>query len=123
VIEAARSADARLAVVGGAGSLEVAPGVQLVDTPEFPAEYKAEALAGRDFLGVLRSTQDLDWTYLSPSAILMPGERTGAFRLGKDQLLTAPDGRSWITVEDYVIALTDELERPQHRRERFTAGY
>ncbi len=123
VIAAAKQAGARLLVVGGAGSLEVAPGLALVDTPEFPAEYKPEALAGREFLEVLRADQDLDWTYLSPSAFLAPGLKTGTFRLGKDQLLTGADGKSWISAEDFVIALADELESPRHRRQRFTVGY
>lgn len=114
---------ARLLVVGGAGSLEVAPGVQLVDTPQFPAEYKAEATAGRDTLSVLRRERELDWTFLSPSAIFVPGERTGKFRLGTDRLLVDENGESKITFEDYAIALADELMTPQHSRHRFTVGY
>jgi len=113
----------RVIEVGGAGTLEVAPGVQLVDTPAFPAEYKAEALAGREFLNTLRSQHGLEWAYLSPSAILAPGPRTGRFRLGTDQLLTWADGQSWISAEDFASALVDELEAPKHRRERFTVGY
>ena len=113
----------RLLVVGGAGSLEVAPGVQLMDTPDFPAAYKPEALAGRDFLHVLRDERELHWTFLSPSAIFGPGERTGTFRLGTDQLLVGADGESRISMEDFAIALVDELERPRHPRQRFTVGY
>jgi len=113
----------RLLVVGGAGSLEVAPGVALVDTPEFPAVYKAEASAGRDFLRTLQKEKDLDWTFLSPSAFFEPGTRTGKFRLGGDQLLADAQGKSWISMEDYVIALADELESPRHSRRRFTVGY
>src|SRR5450830_670722 len=113
----------RLLVVGGAGSLEVAPGAALVDTPQFPAEYKPEALAGRTFLESLRNEATLDWTFLSPSALFIPGERTGKFRLGKDQLLTAADGKSWISMEDYAIAMLDETEKPAHIRQRFTVGY
>jgi putative NADH-flavin reductase len=113
----------RLFVVGGAGSLEVAPGVQLVDTPDFPAEYKPEALAGRDFLNVLRDERELDWTFISPSALFVPGERTGKFRLGTDQLLVGANGESKISFEDYAIALVDELEKPRHSRRRFTVGY
>jgi putative NADH-flavin reductase len=129
VIAATKEAGARrLAVVGGAGSLEAAPGVALVDTPDFPAAYKAEASAGRDFLGKLRqetSSQQssLDWTFLSPSAFFHPGERSGKFRLGGDQLLVAADGRSSISYEDYAVALLDELETPKHPRRRFTVGY
>ena len=113
----------RLLVVGGAGSLEVAPGVALVDTPNFPAAYKAEATAGRDFLVALRRETALDWSFLSPSAFFHAGERTGKFRLGTDQLLTASDGKSSISYEDYAIALLDEIEAPKHPRGRFTVGY
>lgn len=113
----------RLLVVGGAGSLEVAPGVALVDTPEFPSAYKDEASAGRDFLNVLRGETALDWTFLSPSALFEPGQRTGRFRIGTDSLLVDADGNSAISMEDYAIALVDELEKPQHSRQRFTVGY
>ncbi|MBB5389955.1 MULTISPECIES: NAD(P)-dependent oxidoreductase [unclassified Herbaspirillum] len=113
----------RIAVVGGAGSLEIAPGKALIDTPEFPAEYKPEASAGRDFLNDLRKEQDIAWTFLSPSALFVPGERTGKFRLGQDQLLVAADGKSSISYEDFAIALLDELEQPKHVRARFTVGY
>ncbi|MDB5583659.1 MAG: putative NAD-dependent epimerase/dehydratase protein [Bradyrhizobium sp.] len=112
----------RYVVVGGAGSLEVAPGVQLIDSPEFPAEYKPEAAAGGVYLDKLRGEQDLDWTFLSPSAYFHPGERTGKFRLGGDQLL-ATDAGSSITFEDFAIALVDELETPKHVKARFTVGY
>ena len=113
----------RLLVVGGAGSLEIAPGKALVDTPEFPAAYKAEALAGRAFLDTLRAEKELDWTFLSPSALFEPGPRTGAYRLGGDQLLADANGKSWISMEDYAIAMADEIERPVHPRRRFTVGY
>ena len=112
----------RYLVVGGAGSLEVAPGLMVVDTPDFPTEYKAEATAGGVFLDALRGTDDLDWTFLSPSAMFVPGERTGTFRLGTDQLLVNGEGSS-ISFEDYAIALVDELEKPAHVRQRFTVGY
>ena len=110
-------------MVGGAGSLEVAPGQRLVDQPFFHAEWKPEALGGAAFLEALRAEPDLDWTFLSPSALFVPGERTGVFRLGDDQLLTAADGKSSISFEDYAVALVDELETPQRRRRRFTVGY
>jgi len=84
----------RLLVVGGAGSLEVSPGLTLVSTPDFPAEYKPETLAGVEFLNVLHGEKELDWTFLSPSYFFAPGERTGKFRLGKDELLVAADGQS-----------------------------
>ncbi|MFD1704308.1 NAD(P)-dependent oxidoreductase [Methylopila henanensis] len=112
----------RYLVVGGAGSLEVAPGVRLIDTPEFPEEYKAEAAAGAAYLDLLRRESDLDWTFLSPSALFVPGERTGVFRIGGDALLTNADGSS-ISYEDFAIAFVDELERPAHSRRRFTVGY
>jgi uncharacterized protein len=98
----------RLLVVGGAGSLEVTPGLTLVNTPDFPAEYKPETLAGVEFLNVLRGEKELDWTFLSPSYLFAPGERTGKFRLGKDELLVAADGQSHISTEDFAIALVDE---------------
>ncbi len=112
----------RYFVVGGAGSLEVAPGVKLIDTPQFPAAYKAEAAKGGEFLDLLRKEPALDWTFLSPSAMFVAGERTGKFRLGKDQLLTNDKGSS-ISFEDYAIAAVDELEKPAHTRQRFTVGY
>jgi uncharacterized protein len=113
----------RYFVVGGAGSLEVAPGHRLIDTPHFPAEYKAEATKGAEFLDLLRGEKDIDWTYISPSALFIPGERTGKFRLGGDQLLADDKGNSSISYEDYAIALVDELEKPAHSRRRFTVGY
>ncbi len=113
----------RYLVVGGAGSLEVAPGKQLFDTPEFPAIYLAEAKKGGTFLDLLKSESKLDWTFLSPSALIQPGMRTGTFRLGKDQLLVDAQGKSAISAEDYAVALVDELEKPAHSRQRFTVGY
>jgi putative NADH-flavin reductase len=113
----------RYLVVGGAGSLEVAPGVRLVTTPGFPVAYKAEAEKGAAFLDLLRAEKELNWTFLSPSALFSAGERTGRFRLGTDQLLTAADGKSWISFEDFAVALADEIERPAHIRSRFTVGY
>jgi hypothetical protein len=113
----------RYLVVGGAGSLEVAPGVRLVTTAGFPAQYKAEAEKGALFLDLLSKEKELNWTFLSPSALFTAGERTGKFRLGTDQLLTAADGTSWISFEDFAVALADEIERPAHIRKRFTVGY
>jgi len=113
----------RYLVVGGAGSLEVAPGVRLVTTPGFPAQYKAEAEKGAAFLDRLGQERELNWTFLSPSALFVEGERTGKFRLGTDQLLTAADGKSSISFADYAVALADEIERPGHVRKRFTVGY
>lgn len=112
----------RYLVVGGAGSLEVAPGVRLIDTPQFPKEYFAEASAGCTFLDLLRSEKELDWTFISPSLMFDFGERTGKFRLGKDQLLSNEQGSS-ISFEDFAVGLVDELEKPAHSRQRFTLGY
>ena len=113
----------RYLVVGGACSLEVAPGVRLVTTPGFPAAYKAEAEKGAAFLDRLRQEKELDWTFLSPSAMIDFGSRTGKFRLGTDQLLVDAEGKSFISFEDFAVAMADEIERPAHRRARFTVGY
>src|SRR6059058_5174301 len=113
----------RLVVVGGAASLEVAPGVRLLDTPEFPAEWKAEAGALADALDVYRTVDDLDWTFVSPAAYIHPGERTGRYRLGGDQLLVDENGKSEISAEDYAIALADLVEQGSHARERVGVGW
>ncbi len=113
----------RVLIVGGAGSLEVAPGVLLIDTPEFPDVWKPFARPGVDFLAALRGEKELEWTFISPSAFFEPGTRTGVFRVGGDQLLVGADGRSSISVEDYAVALVDELEKPAHVRARMTVGY
>lgn len=123
IITAAKQAGVRLLVVGGAGSLETAPGVQLLDTPGFPPQWKATAEGARQVLNLLRDEPGLDWTLLSPSAMLEPGLRTGKFRLGTDQLLIDNAGESRISLEDYAVAMIDELEQPVHRRRRFTVGY
>ena len=113
----------RVLFVGGAGSLEVRPGVQALDLPGFPAEYKQGALATREALHLLQQETGLEWSFLSPSADLAPGQRTGQFRLGKDQMLKDENGQSRISVEDYAVAMIDEVERPAHIRQRFTVGY
>jgi putative NADH-flavin reductase len=118
-----RSGVPRLLVVGGAASLEVKPGVALIDTPEFPNAFKPEAGAARDFLKVLKQEPAVSWTFVSPSALIAPGERTGKFRVGKDSLLVAADGKSSISMEDYAIGFLDEIDRPVHVRQRFTLGY
>jgi putative NADH-flavin reductase len=112
----------RLLMVGGAGSLEVAPGVQLVDSGYLPVEWKPIAVAHRDALEILKAS-DLDWTSLCPAAYFEPGPRTGVFRLGKDNLVTNEKGESRISMEDYAIALVDELEKHAHSRQRFSVGY
>ncbi|KTC32109.1 3-beta hydroxysteroid dehydrogenase [Pseudomonas sp. ABAC61] len=113
----------RLLVVGGAGSLLLPGGGKVIDSPGFPEEYRAEASAGGVYLETLRKEQDLDWTFLSPSAEFVEGERTGKFRLGQDDLLVSGEGRSWISFADFAIALLDEVETPAHVRQRFTVGY
>ena len=125
MLEGARRAGvSRLVVVGGAGSLEVAPGVRLVDSPGFPEAYKAESLSGAEALAVYRSsTGDLDWTYISPAAELGPGTRTGHYRRGDDTLLVDAAGKSFISYEDYAKALIDEIESPTHPRARMTVAY
>ncbi len=124
LIDGARTAGVRrVLVVGGAGSLEVAPGVRLVDTPDFPEEWKPEALQHADALEVYRAIDDLDWTFVSPAAFIHPGERTGHYRLGGDQLLTDEDGNSEISAEDYAIAIADLIERDDHNRQRVTVAW
>src|SRR5262245_6349787 len=114
----------RLVIVGGASSLEVAPGVRLFDTPEFQDEWKAEAASGIESLDVYRAADTpVEWTYVSPGALLAPGERTGRYRTGGEQLLVADDGSSGISMEDFAIALLDEVETPKHPNQRFTAAY
>ncbi|MFJ5435635.1 NAD(P)-dependent oxidoreductase [Pectobacterium sp. CHL-2024] len=112
----------RYLVVGGAGSLEIAPGQRLIDQPDFPDAYRPEASRGAAFLDLLKQEKDLDWSFLSPSAEFVPGQRTGTFRLGKDTLLSNAQGSS-ISFEDYAVALVDEIENPAHSRQRFTVGY
>lgn len=113
----------RLLVTGGAASLEVAPGVRLIDLPDFPAEWREFAMGGIAFLDALRSVEDIDWTFFSPAAQIEPGERTGHFRLGTDTLVTDDAGVSRISFADYAIAMVDELEAHRHPRARFTAAY
>jgi len=117
-----KSGISRLLVVGGAGGLEVAPGVSLIASGHLPPAWLPIANSHVKALKVLEAS-DIDWTYLAPSAFFEPGERTGKFRLGTNQLLSNEKGESRISMEDYAIALVDELERPAHRKQRFTVGY
>jgi uncharacterized protein len=117
-----RAGAPRIIMVGGAGSLEVAPGLQIVDAPTFPEAYKAVALAHRDAFYILREC-DLNWTYFSPAMMIQPGERTGKFRLGKDALVSDDKGNSSISAEDYAVAVVDEVEQGRHTKQRFTIGY
>jgi uncharacterized protein len=111
----------RLVVVGGAGSLEIAPGVLLVT--KIPEQYRAEVLGQKDALDYYRTVKDVKWTYFSPAGSIAPGKRTGKFRLGGDQLVADKDGNSKISIEDYAVALLDEAEQPKHTGKRFTIGY
>jgi uncharacterized protein len=114
----------RLVIVGGAGSLEAAPGVRLVDTPDFHQAWKPTALAHARCLDeVYRPAGDLDWTYVSPAAVIAPGERTGHYRKGGDQLLTDEAGDSRISIPDYAIAIADVVESGGDIRRRITAAY
>jgi uncharacterized protein len=114
----------RLMVVGGAGSLEVAPGKRLVDSADFPLDWKSTALAhARTLDEVYRGIHDLDWTYVSPAGVIGPGERTGEFRVGGDQLLIDDSGQSRISIPDYAIAFADELEDGEAFRRRITVAY
>ncbi|MEO3885387.1 hypothetical protein [Nonomuraea sp. B5E05] len=98
-------------------------GLTVVDTPDFPPSWRPIALACEAQLAACRAAPRADWTYLSPPALLEPGERTGRYRLGADELLVGADGRSVISMEDLAVALLDEAERPRHRRCRFTVAY
>jgi putative NADH-flavin reductase len=114
----------RLVWVGGGGSLLVAPGVRVIDTPQFPAEWKAEASAQVQALELFRANASgVEWSFLSPPAVIEPGQRTGRYRTGLDHLVTDEKGVSRISVEDYAVALLDELERPAHVCRRFTVAY
>jgi len=113
----------RLLVTGGAASLEVAPGVKLFDTPEFPEEWKPFAIGGIAFLEALRRENEIDWTFLSPPALIEEGPRLGGYRTGTDQLVVDDKGVSRISYADYAIAMVDELENPKHIKRRFTVAY
>lgn len=116
----------RYIVIGGAGSLEVAPGVQAVDTPDFPAAIYPGASAARDYQRILKAETELDWTFFSPAFEMHQGTsglRTGHYRTGLDQPVFNEEGRSVLSVEDLALAIIDELESPKHIKERFTAAY
>jgi putative NADH-flavin reductase len=123
IIAAAKETGRRLLMVGGAASLEVAPGKLLIDEPDFPPAWKDSAAGARDALHLLRAETALDWTMFSPAAMISPGPRTGKYRLGTDQLIVGENGKSEISTRDYAKAMIDELEKPAHRRSRFTIGY
>lgn len=113
----------RLLYVGGAASLETAPGQYVIDSPHFPEEWKPIAKGTFEAFNIIKQEQDLDWTVLSPAAMIQPGERTGKFRLGKDNLVVNDRGESTISSADYAVALIDELEQPKHIKQRFTLAY
>jgi putative NADH-flavin reductase len=113
----------RLIIVGGAGSLRSPAGGLVIDSPNFPAAAKDEAKAGVALLEHLRSESSIDWTFISPAASFAPGERLGRYRSGIDELVVDASGNSRISMEDYAIALMDEVENPRHPRSRFSVGY
>lgn len=116
----------RYIYIGGAGSLYIAPGLQLIDTPEFPAEYKAGASAARDYLNILREEKDLDWAFFSPAIEMHQGidtGRTGKYRLGLENPVFDENNRSILSGEDVAVVIADEAENPKHHQQRFTAAY
>lgn len=124
ILAATQSADVpRLLVVGGAATLEVAPGQLLLNSAGFPDEYRATAEGAKTALERLRTQQTQQWTMLSPAAEIFPGERTGQFRLSGDLLLSDAEGNSRISVQDYAVAMLDELETPNHTNQRFSVAY
>lgn len=117
------SAVKRFITIGGAGSLFVAPGLQAVDTPDFPKEYYAGASAARDYLNILKEEKDLDWAFFSPAFELIPAERTGKYRLGLENPVLDANNRSILSVADLAVVIADETEKPKHHQLRFTAAY
>lgn len=116
----------RLITIGGAGSLFVAPGVQAVDGPDFPAEYYPGASAARDYLNIIREEKDLDWVFFSPAFEMHQGittGRTGKYRLGLENPVFDDNNRSILSVEDLAVVIADEVENPKHHQQRFTAAY
>ncbi|KDC50515.1 NAD(P)-dependent oxidoreductase [Pseudoalteromonas sp. S3431] len=124
LLTALNGTSTRLIWVGGAGSLEVAPGVTLVSTPEFPADYKDEALAQGEALNVFKTTtSSASWTFVSPAAVIYPGESEGSYRIGGDQFFTNEAGESKVSVTDYAIALVDEAQKAAHLNQRISVAY
>ena len=112
----------RLVMVGGAGSLWFSPGITVLDSGHWPEPYVPIATSHMKAFAALRSS-DINWTYFSPPMLITPGERTGKFRLGGDDLILDEQGKNWVSFEDYAVALVDEIEQPAHERARFTIGY
>ena len=125
ILQAAKQSGVkRLLIVGGAGTLFCAPGLRVVDSGAIPESIMGGVKSlGEFYLNILMNEHDIDWVFFSPAGSLEPGERTGKFRLGKDDLIVDADGKSHISVEDYAVAMVDELEKPAHHQERFTIGY
>lgn len=124
VLNAATAANVgRLLVVGGAATLLLPDGSRLLDSPQFPAEYRATAEGAAEVLQQLREQSALNWSFLSPAAEIFPGDKTGNFRLGLDNLLTDAEGKSRISNGDYAAAMLDEAEQPQHLNKRFSVAY
>lgn len=116
----------RFITIGGAGSLYIAPNLQLIDTPEFPEEYKAGATAARDYLNILKDEKELDWAFFSPAIEMHQGidtGRTGNYRLGLENPVFNDDKRSILSGEDVAVVIADEAENPKHHQQRFTAAY
>ncbi len=124
LLNALAGTNTRILWVGGAGSLEIAPGVTLVSSPDFPAEYKAEAIAQGEALDVFRaSTADTAWTFVSPAAVIYPGESEGPYRVGGDSFFTDANGESKISVTDYAKAMLDEAQSAAHLNQRISIAY
>lgn len=125
ILESAKEAGVkRLLIVGGAGTLFCAPGLRVVDSGAIPAEIMGGVKSlGKFYLETLNNEKDIDWVFFSPAGVLEPGEATGTYRLGKDDLIVDSNGNSHITVGDYAKAMVDELDTPSHHKERFTIGY
>jgi putative NADH-flavin reductase len=123
IIDAAKAAGVkRVIAVGGAGSLKVGDRMNM-ERPEFPQKWIESATVTKQIFHLLHAEPELEWTYLCPPHFLVPGERTGKFRVGDDEMLVGPDGESTISLEDFAVAMVDEIERPAHVRRRFTVGY
>lgn len=125
ILEAVRQSGVRrLLCVGGAGTLFCAPGLRVVDSGVIPDAIMGGVRSlGEFYLNTLMNEKEIDWIFFSPAGTLEPGKRTGKFRLGKDDLIVDENGNSHISVEDYAVAMVDELENPKHHYERFTIGY
>ncbi|RHI09270.1 NAD(P)-dependent oxidoreductase [Bacteroides sp. AM16-24] len=125
IVESAKQAGVkRLLIVGGAGTLFYAPGKMVMDADDVPAQLLPGIKSlGEFYLNTLRKEKDIDWIFLSPAANMTPGKRTTKFRIGKDDLVVDANGDSNISVEDFAVAMVDELEQEKHHKERFTIGY